>query len=441
MRRPPAAKAPATEVLRAGRAPLFDLEVSIVTPLFGGSATPAVTDPLQPVRAASVRGHLRFWWRACRGSAYRSADELFQAEERIWGSTTTPSRLLLTIDTLDAGQEVACATYKPKGDGAVESRPTWRPNYPGYALFPFQGKVEWGQQVVPPALAREGVRFRLRIDLAPFSPGEALARDDFEGIEAALWAWLTFGGVGGRTRRGCGSLYCAAPAFAPSRLSGDWLRQLATRHLAASERRLPIPVLNGAWFALGQPSSPMGSWATAVGVMQRFRQVPNGREALKRSRWPEADSVRRATGRGTSGGANNYYPRADLGLPIVFHFIQPRRGSGKPEEPSDATLQGSGEAATRMASPFILKPLALSRDQAVPLVLRLNAPHAWDSDAPPIVLSTGDRGKIPVPPVQLHDAAADARVEPLQAVGGGDIRTALCNYARDILKGPSGRLI
>ena len=42
----------------------------VITPLFGGGVTPNEKDPVTTVRGSSVRGHLRFWWRATRGGEF-----------------------------------------------------------------------------------------------------------------------------------------------------------------------------------------------------------------------------------------------------------------------------------------------------------------------------------------------------------------------------------
>jgi len=63
----------------------WTLTLKTITPMFGGSATVREVDEKNPVRAASVRGHLRFWWRATAGAQYSDPKELFKAEEEIWG--------------------------------------------------------------------------------------------------------------------------------------------------------------------------------------------------------------------------------------------------------------------------------------------------------------------------------------------------------------------
>lgn len=64
-----------------------------------------------------------------------------------------------------------------------------------YLGFPLRGDKEW-------APVKEGVAFRLRLRF-PEKVGEL---NFWEELEAALWAWETFGGIGARTRRGFGAL-------------------------------------------------------------------------------------------------------------------------------------------------------------------------------------------------------------------------------------------
>jgi CRISPR-associated protein Cmr1 len=61
------------------------------------------------------------------------------------------------------------------------------------------------------------------------------------------------------------------------------------------------------------------------------------------------------------------FPRAELGLPIIFHFKDPA------DSPNNSELYPKGK--TRMASPIILRPLAIGEgDRAVAMVLRLTTP-------------------------------------------------------------------
>jgi CRISPR-associated protein Cmr1 len=64
------------------------------------------------------------------------------------------------------------------------------------------------------------------------------------------------------------------------------------------------------------------------------------------------------------------FPRAELGLPIVFHF----QGRGELKDDPILYPRVDGQRRDRMASPLILKPLALADGRAVPLILRLRTP-------------------------------------------------------------------
>lgn len=60
------------------------IRLKVITPLFGGGYEPREVDPVRIIRPATVRGHLRFWWRALYGGQYSSSEELFQAESALW---------------------------------------------------------------------------------------------------------------------------------------------------------------------------------------------------------------------------------------------------------------------------------------------------------------------------------------------------------------------
>src|SRR2546423_570031 len=61
------------------------LRYVVITPLFGGGVAPAVADPVTVVRGSEIRGHLRFWWRACRGGQYNGdLCAMKETEDLIW---------------------------------------------------------------------------------------------------------------------------------------------------------------------------------------------------------------------------------------------------------------------------------------------------------------------------------------------------------------------
>ena len=430
---------PSFSIVPPARKVLFEGTVHVVTPMFGGSATAGEVDPERPVNAKMIRGHLRFWWRACRAGKFQDAGEMFAEETKIWGSTDTPSAVDVHVETLSAGARVACAHYDKRPDGTYRSFPTFRPGYPSYALFPFQGKA--GRSVIEtkPLEAHEKVQFVLRLSASQSNTSLSESDLDCE-VKAALWAWLLFGGVGARTRRGCGSLYVAGWPFDDlQKNAAEAIGAQASHYVDQGACSLPIPSLKGArLIVIGSKQPHLQAWGSAINKMRDFRQgVGVGRNQGAapnrpgRSKWPEPDSIREATHRSSPGHqpqhpAQPYYPRADLGMPIVFHFKDEFNG-----DPHDTILGPTEDGRTRMASPAILKPLAVSTTHSLPMALMLNAPHVWDPDVPQVGLSGGravDAG-------QLHDPQKSTRVKPLQDHGKDNAREAFMEFFK---RGDSG---
>lgn len=205
---------------------------------------------------------------------------------------------------------------------------------------------------------------------------ELICPDDlWTEVEAALWAWVNFGGLGSRTRRGCGAVACKELAPKDCGELSDWLKSFLQENPADRE----WPTLAAACLIRRQSKSPIKSWNAVIELLQRFRQgVDVGRNQGRaknrpgRSRWPEPDTIRRATKQRLPKHArledipDDAFPRAELGLPIVFHFQE--KG-----DPYDTVLYPD-QKRERMAIPLILKPLALRSGEAVPLILRLQTP-------------------------------------------------------------------
>jgi CRISPR-associated protein Cmr1 len=310
-----------------------------MTALYGGGAEAGSNDAGDPFRIPGIRGQLRFWWRATIGGQYDEVSRLREAEAAIWGSTEQASRVRLRILSAVRGTERSAAGPGPDG--------RWQKLQPDYALFPAQeDRKRIGKVYV-------GGRFRMEI---------AAPADTLDEVDAALWAWLTFGGIGGRTRRGAGALYCQPYAYTwkPEAFKGDGT---------------PRP-----WPTLKSGSAVMGSrklswsecWNECIALLREFRQQQRFRPR-GRSRWPEPDEIRRLRDQWAPQHApenpEHAFPRAALGLPIIFHF----KTDGDPEPNTLNVIAEDGKEA-RMASPVILKPWATSTSEAIPLLVVLNAP-------------------------------------------------------------------
>lgn len=395
MRSKPEAAAPAWPERPPRAQQEIDLELDVVTPMFGGGYEARTFDAACPIHSAAVRGHLRFWWRACVGGRFHSAEELYNAEAAVWGSAQQAGAVVVRVSDVDPGHEAFLEEYAPKMFSTL-----------GYALFPFREEQRGGQSA---AIGRKGVHFNLHVS----GPDTAMKE-----VESAVRAWVRFGGIGSRTRRGCGSLGIANGGLPPAFADED-----------ASAEAGEIPLLNGvrAMTLERNFSDPVKAWEEAIKLYRDFRQGPgfarNRGQGPRpgRSFWPEPDSIRRITGQHSSGHEPTHsiqsgFPRADLGLPIVFHFV----GQG---EPRDATLNGPHKGISRMASPVISKALWLGPNQFVPLILVLNAPHAWRFG--PLELA-GANTSVPQAQIELTPAER-LKIGPLK---GESPREALLKYAR-----------
>ena len=335
------------------------LDISVVTPIFGGGVEAGVNDPVTLVRSPGIRGQLRFWWRATKGKAFVEPAALKKREEEIWGSTKSPSEVSFEVTIDQPGKEERCAEYPPE-----KSFPRFADGYPSYALFPFQGSKKDGTL---PAMARRGVRFRLRVNYP----------DSFrEDVLGALKAWVNLGGIGARTRRGCGSMFSKDLSVKSTAELARWLGGFP------GGEGQEWPVVDARLLSRMPAGNPMRVWSEVIDLYRQFRQGPGvGRnpgarpQQPGRSRWPEADSLRRLSkaadsrhGRSVTGD-RNVFPRAQFGLPLVFHFKD--RG----DSPNDCEVYPAMEGldSTRMGSPLILKALALGENSAVPLIFRMKA--------------------------------------------------------------------
>jgi CRISPR-associated protein Cmr1 len=368
------------------RKDLYNLtcRVDVITPLFGGGVEPGRNDPcLQTiVRGTSVRGHLRFWWRATRGARYENPAELFGREAEIWGSTDNPSPVVIQTEIIRPGRAEVCARHQ----GA---KVIFEKGYPSYALFPFQGKPK---ENIPPEKARVAVSFQLfmhvpdkdemavrlkgynkkrdELNLPPLSEDQ---NDISSDVNAALWAWINFGGIGARTRRGCGALYCRDMAC-PSRESfTDWVNDARTKYdFQLIDGNRPWPTFPHAFFIKRGFRTPTDAWNDVIRRLRHFRQGSGvGRDPdTGRSLWPEAESVREIYKRPSPNKhkpeperiPTQYFPRAEFGMPIILEL---RNEGLKP------TLQFN-KKTDRLGSPLILRPIKCVDGEIISIIALLN---------------------------------------------------------------------
>ncbi|MCM3064012.1 type III-B CRISPR module RAMP protein Cmr1 [Bacillus altitudinis] len=335
------------------------LTIHLVTPMFGGGPQSNSIDQDRPIRESAIRGHLRFWWRATRGAVCKNANELSKREAEIFGHTEQASQIqVVTHYEKDEVKRNSKVFFKKKNHP-----------FPRYVLSNMKDKTPYLMKA----------QFSLNIRLSKKTTDFELIKKE---VEAALWAWINFGGIGSRTRRGCGSLYCKQ--FSPyNKRTKSQLEKWFEQKLLEYDIQMPAssrewPTLSREFKVQAFPSSMISSWQSVIQTYETFRRRSNPDKKRGRSCWPEADTIRLSTGKAKSGHHIPYpkekpfkyqaFPRAQFGLPIQFRFAP--KDSGK--DPDPVTLLPKGK--DRLASPLILKPLAINQEESVGMVMVLQQP-------------------------------------------------------------------
>ncbi|MBT9176799.1 MAG: hypothetical protein DDT20_01121 [Firmicutes bacterium] len=411
----------------------------LITPLFGGGVESGVADPVTIIRGSEIRGHLRFWWRACRGGQFGgNLARMKEAEDLLWGAASTerkprPSQVQICVEVNDTGTDQRpfnVVAGKPGKGGKpkpkVQANESVAPAYVAFPLQPTDDEVKKGDIGMRTKTVRSGICFTLTITY----PND---KDTVASVEAALWAWETFGGIGARTRRGFGALLLVSVNGTSVLLPAvddveTTIRSGLSKHILSGMWPPDVPHLDRVWH--GRVTAPQTNaeeaWKFLIRKLRAFRQEPLGRTPPSgrpprpgRSKWPEPDAIRRlfpsrvppAT---PSPTMPDKFPRAALGLPIVFKFKSEDEAAG---DPTKTTLEGQLADRKRFASPLILRPLACSDGQAVGLAIILQG-----SNVPPLVLTDAPGN----PTVQATLTPAEARA--ILPLGGNiDVLQAFLN--------------
>lgn len=230
--------------------PWTTLHLRVLTPMF--TADSPDSGPAT-VRVPSVRGALRFWLRAViagrQGLVGRDdLAALWAAEEAVLGSTRVPSRIGLRI--------------RKQPDSCTETHPSWafdldHRGFDGAQYLLGQGL--WSNKKNETGLTRSYVPESAELDLDVRFSGDPHVDARFM---LALWTWLTYGGLGARTRRGFGQLGCVGVS---GDLPGGW-----------TQKTLERPSGRNTWTKLGKlVFPPVAPWAEPAA----WTGVPTGSAA------------------------------------------------------------------------------------------------------------------------------------------------------------------
>lgn len=384
----------------------------IITPVFGGGvalnleprANVKPIDTATPIRGAGVRGQLRAWWRALYGVACGSVREMRERETALWGAASRPGVVSLSIvDYALALQDVPIFSSEPNRAGTNwNPRPISKDGSLAYGAFPLQHTAGLNARGENGTLQRVTGTARLvvtdRNGTAAVSPE----------VSDAVEAWLTFGGIGGRTRRGFG---CARRVGAHD--AEQFALELAAR---LPTPRLPLPSFKNHRLVFGRPSTgPDTALEFALSKLKAFRQGegrgrnPGANNHPGRSRWPEPDEIRRIQHTHHQNHRPQHlvrkFPRAAFGMPIIFHFKDAA-------DPGNSTLVPRGKE--RLASP-----------------LRLGVIREGERKFRPFALVLSNREVLPA---ELRYPGASTPVETVLATAEASWHNSPLNGESDVLQ-------
>lgn len=177
----------------------------ISTPMFLGGAFQEELDPARGKEdavpsAASVKGALRFWWRAlywsdcwrdAKGNETQALKLLHEQEARLWGCAATGE---------DSAQSAVVLRLHSQGKGRPPE--DWKSiaYLLGQGLYGYKNGITrpytWGQEVTVTVSQRP---------VAADANGVVLTDADWQQVRRTLMAFGLLGGLGSRSRRGLGS--------------------------------------------------------------------------------------------------------------------------------------------------------------------------------------------------------------------------------------------
>ncbi len=424
-------------------------EYELITPLFGGGAENKKADEVSVIRATEIRGHLRFWWRATRGGQFSTIEELKKHEDAIFGSTEKHSALQIEVvveekyenrkKINDATKETVIkieesinnSDKKVKKNASTQEFKQFQ-----YFAFPLQPNDDEKQQKDWKAEVRVGVKPKIAFSYPKEfkiykkdKNGKTIIEKTFDSsieIQATLWAWETFGGIGARTRRGFGALKLSKKNEIQQTnemfTSVESLREKASIYIYSGKPPKSIPYLdkNLRFAVTDENPNKTEVWKTLVEKYKSFRQQ---RKGTGRSKWNEPEVIRNLTNQRlkTADPKDSHesiepdfekFPRAEFGLPIVFQFHyedtwKTRRTNSDDEnvDPRKTILKVSdlpNQKRERFSSPLILRPIACQNGDFIGIALLLENETTLDElgltleaqENPKVIIKTGLKSKL-----------------------------------------------
>lgn len=297
--------------------------------------------------------------------------QLWKDEQAVFGSTETPSPIKLRV----VGQPTL-AGRGTEPDWAISEKRAQRRGFDGAQYLLGQGLWKHNRGLQRDCV-EPGAQFFLDIRFG----GDEQVQARFM---LALWAWLTYGGLGARTRRGFGQLVCTAvngelpcgwthahlmlpqdadgwqalgrcavPPSIPGRAALGWDALIPED--APTDELPELPALTPRWwvgFLLDDETGSLDSVLHRAGLRWRRFRAANGSDDLDLKDEPD-QSTRSPEWANVIRKQDRRYPIAALGLPVGY-FARLRKG-----EFSATVTPYVGDHQLRRASPIWLRPVLL----------------------------------------------------------------------------------
>lgn len=246
-------------------------EIRLVTPAFLAGANQQEPE----LRAPSIRGCLRWWFRLAKHGAGTPLQKMREEESDLFGSTDVGQRLILRVLKVDRDHS--------KTDNSKTESLSYRdlPFDHQYLWFPLRPEKGSSQPITRPALAA-GTRFKLEAIVPPsIQNGQRV----LEQLNDLICQWVLFGSMGMRNRRCAGSLWFSSqlPSGKALPIGKEGIEKALTEVLKS--KSLPIEFVVG--------SKSFKNWKEAVkaaGNHYRGQRIKvrdeKGRKALPALGWP-----------------------------------------------------------------------------------------------------------------------------------------------------------
>jgi hypothetical protein len=182
----------------------LDIRVQLLTPLFGGGVEARKVDENHWLRPSEVKAGIRFWWRVLHGRSFPSSVNMWEKESDLFGrpAKTDPK----TNQQIGGRGVFSLGVESAPVHPMLNARDYAKPNTPQSVAY-FAAAMDGGVKLLAESQGRkEWPTGTIRIHWLPGTTD--LDRDQ---VLHALSAFLVFGGVGSRTRKGAGALAPLTP--------------------------------------------------------------------------------------------------------------------------------------------------------------------------------------------------------------------------------------